>query len=70
MEMVYTPTKRYPDVYKSYRELLSDIDRNLIIRLALFIFSPATACIVPSSKEMFLAFPGIFSLYAKKRALQ
>lgn len=35
--MVYIPAGRYPDVYKSYRELFSDLDRNRIIRLALFI---------------------------------
>lgn len=35
--MVYILTGRYPDVYKSYRELLSDLDCNRIIRLALFI---------------------------------
>ncbi len=35
--MMYIPTGRYPEVYKSYREPLSDVDRNRIIRLALFI---------------------------------
>ncbi|WP_057915845.1 hypothetical protein [Bacillus muralis] len=38
--MVYRPTVRYPDVYKSYIEnvfKVTDLDRNQIIRLALFI---------------------------------
>ncbi|MEY9870487.1 hypothetical protein ABIE66_005993 [Peribacillus sp. B2I2] len=38
--MVYRPTVRYPDVYKNYIEnvyKVTDLDRNQIIRLALFI---------------------------------
>jgi hypothetical protein len=34
-EMVYTPTDKYPDVYRE--SLLSDLDRNRFNRLALFI---------------------------------
>ena len=38
--MVYRPTVRYPDVYKSYIENVfkaTTLDRNQIIRLALFV---------------------------------
>jgi len=38
--MVYRPTVRYPDVYKNYIENVykaTDLDRNQIIRLALFV---------------------------------
>ncbi|MET3322557.1 UNVERIFIED_ORG: hypothetical protein ABIC97_005705 [Peribacillus simplex] len=38
--MVYRPTVRYPDVYKNYIEnvyIATDLDRNQIIRLALFV---------------------------------
>lgn len=38
--MVYRPTVRYPDIYKTYVDDLfkaTNLDRNQIIRLALFI---------------------------------
>ena len=40
--MVYRPTVRYPDVYKTYIENVfksTTLDRNQIIRLALFVAS-------------------------------
>lgn len=38
--MTYRPTIRYPDIYKEYVESVfeaTDLDRNQIIRLALFV---------------------------------
>jgi hypothetical protein len=40
MKMVYRPTVRYPDIYKNYIEDVykaTELDRNQIIRLALFV---------------------------------